>query len=279
MWRLWLTWFTGKTPHKTLPVMSFAIWMKSFSYWFIHFSSHSANIVDYSFVLAKKNLLELKRSQCKLVNRKSRLKKCIQDNTESQKLGMCAAVLVLVSDITGTKCAEVLFLGTASVGTGWCTFDRYSGSAASHPSTPPHFQDSAADVHLKKKSSIVSSLLCGAPQPMHHFRFNHWKLLISSGEQQPLCHGEGTVRLSDHLSWYLLECAAPLPCLHCVIGQEGSQEEGVCTGFVNHLVGHRVCRNVFNNSAHFQWEIIWSQLWQVMHLRSKNSVLIFPLIH
>lgn len=189
---------------------------------------------------------------------------------------MCSAVLLLVSDITGTKCAEVLFLGTASVGTRWCAFDRCSGSDASHPSTPPHLQDSAADVQQKKKGKNRSLALslnssCEPHRPMHHFRFNHWKLLISLGEQQPLCRGEGTLCLSGCLSKSRRKCATlSQRCrLHCVVdiigGETGSQEAGVYSRFGHHSVGHRVdlrviWRNVFSNGSRFHCQIVWSQL-------------------
>lgn len=67
----------------------------------------------------------------------------------------------LVFDVTGPKCAELLVSEKlAFVGAGCTCFDRFLGSAASHPSTPPRSEDSAADVQQKKKSCIVSRSFC-----------------------------------------------------------------------------------------------------------------------
>lgn len=84
---------------------------------------------------------------------KEQMSTFIKNKNESRK-GKCM-MLMLVLNITGTKCAEILFLGTGFVG--MQMFDWCFSSAASHPSTPPHSQDSAADV--QQKSCIVSAPL------------------------------------------------------------------------------------------------------------------------
>lgn len=101
-----------------------------------------------------------------------------------------------VSDVTGTKCAEVLFSGNCLCRHGLHMFDRCFGSAASHPSTPPpppHSQDSAADARQKKKKKKKSCIVSPAfvktwPEfnsQYRHVKLNHCTVLISLWEQQP----------------------------------------------------------------------------------------------
>lgn len=85
-------------------------------------------------------------------------------------------------------------------------FDRCFSSAASHPSTPPPSQDSAADV--QQKSCIVSAPyvnLARPLQPIRHVKLNHFGILISLWEQQPQCH-KGNGQWVVHCMKALLSC-------------------------------------------------------------------------
>lgn len=103
-----------------------------------------------------------------------------------------------VSD--GTKRAAPLFLGISLFSVRDALMIDALGSAALHPSTPPHSQHSAADVQLK--SCIVSDAfvnLEGPLQPIHHVELNHCWVLISQWERRPLCHrGEQSVSGALH---------------------------------------------------------------------------------
>lgn len=68
-------------------------------------------------------------------------------------------------DITvGLNVLKFCFLGTSLCRHGMHMFDRCFGSAASHPSTPPQSQVSAADV--RQKSCIVSAPFVNLARPL-----------------------------------------------------------------------------------------------------------------
>lgn len=120
---------------------------------------------------------------------------------------------------------------------GMFMFDRCFSSAASHLSTPPHSQDSAADV--QQKSCIVSAPfvnLARPLQPIRHVKLNHCGILISLWEQQPqCCRGNGqwvvhcmTSLVSCYLAIWWFFFFLPLMwhpvfsgCrVHCVVGEQ-----------------------------------------------------------
>lgn len=165
---------------------------------------------------------------------------------------VCACVL----DVSGTKCAEVLFLGSGLCRHGVHMFDRCFGSAASHPSTPPPPPPhSLTRLSCWRSPKVMYCLravvnLARPLQPIRHVKLNHCRILISLWEQRPrCCRGNGrravhcmVARLSCYLSvwWFYREGGC-----HCAAGivRKEGQQAGIKAGY---RLGRHSVRQVVN---------------------------------
>lgn len=126
--------------------------------------------------------------------------------------------------------------------------------------TPPHSQDSAADV--QQKSCIVSAPFVNLARPLRpirHVKLNHCRISISLGEQRPRCRreGRGSRSASGALYGSLIVmlfvrlmvlpwrwCPALSVC-YCVVGiiSKGGQLAGIKAGY---RLGRHSVRQVVN---------------------------------